>query len=168
MNVKRALMAVASVMLAMTLYSGAYANNGVEKEEFTFTWSDYYVACLDELVTSHVMVTLKSREFDTPSGIYHKVENWQYTWVITGQSSGNVWIGHGAAPYTELWYGPGGTLQFGENFVAIPVSGDGPKIREHYRFKATRNANGVRVVLIRDNLGVPPEDWWECFGEGKQ
>ncbi len=151
-------------MSAISLYSGASANNGATKYEFEGNSPDIYVTCLGEHISAHLMFTVVDHRFVTPSGKHHIMEHWQYIWEITGVLSGRTWFARGASTGT-INVGPGETAQWGENFVAIPITGDGPKIRFHYRFKATVNANGELVVPIRDLAGIPPEDWYECIGK---
>ncbi|MDH4055629.1 MAG: hypothetical protein OEV58_09655 [Gammaproteobacteria bacterium] len=164
MILRRKLIAASAILFAMTLHSGASANNGIDKYEWKNSFSDFYVACLGEMVSGDLSIVGKYHEFDTPSGKYHLVDNWQWTWVLTGQTTGRVWFARGASPWV-LNVGPGETFQYGESFVAQPISGDGPKLRFHYNFKVTVNANGELVVLNNGLDGVPPEDFYECFGK---
>ena len=115
-------------------------------------------------VRRDISIIGKYHEFDTPSGKHHLVDNWQFTWVISGQTTGRIWFARGASPYV-LNIGPGQTVQYGESFVGKPISGDGPKLRFHYRFKVTVNANGELVVLNDGLDGVLPQDRYKCFGK---
>ena len=164
MILRRKLIVASAILFAIALHSGVSANNGIDKYEQEINFSDFYVACLGEMISGNASIAGKYHEFDTPSGKHHLVDNWQYTWVLTGQTTGRVWFARGASPYV-LNVGPGETFQFGENFVAKLISGHGPKLRFHYRFKVTVNANGELVVLTDDLDGVPDEDLYECFGK---
>ena len=160
----RKLIAAAAILSAIALHSGASANNGIGKYEWNKGFSNRYVACLGETISAELDIVTKYHAFETPSGKYHVVDNWQYTWVITGQTTKRMWFARGASPFV-LNIGPGQTMQYGENFVAKPISGDGPKLRFHYRFKVTVNASGDLVVLNDDLDGVLEEDLYECFGK---
>ena len=160
---RRFLLLAAACALVLSI-SPASSKNGIDKYEWEINFTDFYVACLGEMLSGDVSIVGKYHEFETPSGKYHLVDNWQYTWVLTGQTTGRVWFARGASPFV-LNVGPGETFQYGESFVARPVSGDGPKLRFHYRFKVTVNANGELVVLNDGLDGVPSEDWYECFGK---
>jgi hypothetical protein len=152
------------ILSAIALASGASAKNGVETYKLDLGFSDFYVACLAEMISGEIEVSGRYHEFDTPSGKYHLVDHWNYLVTLTGQTSGRVWFARGVSPFV-LNIGPGETFQYGEAFVARPVSGDGPKLRLNYRFKATVNANGELVVLNDGTDGVPPEDIYECLGK---
>lgn len=144
----RKLVALAAGVSATLFISAAAANNGIQKYELNIH-NENYVACLGEHVAFDIKVLGSYHEFETPSGKYHLVDHWQYSWEFTGLLTGRTWFAKGASPVT--WnVGPGETYQQGENFVAIPITGDGPKFKLHYRFKTTVNANGELVVLIDD------------------
>ena len=161
MIIRRFLLLAAACALVLSV-SPASSKNGIEKYESEVNFTDFYVACLGEMLSGDVSIVGKYHEFETPSGKYHLVDNWQYTWELTGQTTGRVWFARGASPFV-INAGPGETFQYGESFVAKPVSGDGPKLRFHYRFKVTVNANG-ELVVFNDGLdGVPPENFYECF-----
>jgi hypothetical protein len=162
----RKLVALAASVSATLFISAAAANNGIQKYEMN-AHNQNYVACLGEDVAFDINITGSYHEFETPSGKYHLVDHWQYTWEFTGVLTGRTWFAQGASPVT--WnVGPGETYQMGENLVARPVTGDGPKLRLHYRFKTTVNANGELVVLIDDvDLlnGGNHLDFIQCIGK---
>jgi len=157
-------LAIAVALSATLLVSSAAAKNGVEKYEFDIHVPAFYIACLGEHVEINVSVTGKYHEFDTSSGKYHLIDNWQYTWEFSGLLTERTWIGRGATPLV-VNIGPGEASQWGESMVARPLTGDGPKFRYFYRFKATVNANGELVVLIDDLDGVDPGDYYQCIGK---
>lgn len=159
----RKLVALAAGVSATLFISAAQANNGIQKYEWNI-YNEHYVACLGEHVAFDINVIGSYHEFVTNSGMYHLVDHWQYTWEFTGLLSGRTWFAHGSSPLA-VNVGPGETDQWGENFVAIPVTGDGPKFKLHYRFKATVNANGELVVLIDDTDGGPHLDTIRCIGK---
>jgi hypothetical protein len=163
---RRKLVALAAGVSTTLFISAAAANNGIQKYELNFQNSTY-VDCLGEYVTFDVNVSASYHEFVTASGKYHLVDHWQYTWEFTGESTGHTWFAQGASPFAQN-IGPGQTLQFGENFVARPVTGDGPKFRLHYRVKVTQNANGELVVLMDDVdflNGGNHLDFIQCIGK---
>lgn len=162
----RELVALAAGLSATLFISAAGANNGIQKYEFN-KHVETYVACLGESVAIDINIIGASHEFVTASGKYHLVDHWQYTWELRGLLSTHTWFAHGASP-VAVNVGPGETVQMGENLVAIPVTGDGPKLRLHYRFKTTVNANGELVVLIDDAdflNGGNQLDLIKCFGK---
>ena len=157
--------AIAAIMSAMSVHpAAASAGSGIERIEFNKSFSNYYVNCLGETISGELSIVAKYHEFDTPSGKYHLVDNWQYTWLLTGEITGRAWFARGASPFV-FNAGPGTTNQYGESFVAQPIAGDGPKLRFHYGFKVTVNANGELVVLNDGLDGVPYGDFYECFGK---
>jgi len=159
----RKLVALAAGVSATLFISAAAANNGIQKYELNIQ-NQHYVDCLGEDVAFDINVIGSYHEFVTASGKYHLVDHWQYTWEFTGLFSGRTWFAHGASPYS-LNVGPGETFQWGENVVARPVTGDGPKFRLHFRFKSTVNANGELVVLIDDVDGGDHLDFIQCMGK---
>jgi hypothetical protein len=164
MTLNRRLIAGAAILCAMALHSGASANNGTATYETGFSFNDFYVACLGEMLSGEVSIDGRYHEFDTPSGKYHLIDKWKYTFVLTGLTSGYKWFGSGVSPFVQN-IGPGEAFQFQDNWLAKPVVGDGPKIRVHIRFKVTVNANGELVVVIDDAAEVPQEDWYRCLGK---
>jgi len=163
----RKLVALAAGVSATLFISAAVANNGIQKYEWKKTIPGLYVACLNEIVAIDINIIESYHEFDTASGKHHLVDHWQYTWEFRSLSSDRTWFARGSSPFAQN-IGPGETVQFGENIVAIPVTGDGPKLRLHYRFKMTVNANGELVALIDDvDLlnGGDHLDFIQCIGK---
>ena len=163
MNLDRRSIA-AAILFGMALHSGASANNGTDTYETSLSFSDFYVACLGEMVSADVSIDGLYHEFDTPSGKHHLIDHWKYTVELTGLTTGRKWFGRGGSPLVSN-VGPGETLFFQDNWQVRPIFGDGPKIKVHVRFKVTVNANGELVVLNDDADGVPPEDLYQCFGK---
>ena len=159
----RKLVALAASVSVTLFTSAAAANNGIQKYPLNIQ-GQHYVECLGEDVAFDINVIGSYHEFETKSGKYHLVDHWQYTWELTGDQTERTWFAHGASPFS-LNVGPGETFQWGENFVARPVTGDGPKLRLHFRFKVTVNANGELVVLIDDVDGGEHLDFIQCIGK---
>lgn len=164
MILKRRLIAVAAMLSALVLHSGASASNGIDTYETSVSYPDFYVACLGEMVRGEISLVGLYHEFDTPSGKYHLVDHWRYSVELTGLTTGNKWFGRGFSPWV-LNIGPGQAFQAQDNWRVRPVSGDGPNIRVHLRIKMTVNANGELVVSNDDFASAPQEDWYQCFGK---
>lgn len=164
----RKLVALAAGVSATLFISAAAASNGIQKYEWKKSIPELYVACLGESVAIDINIIGSYHEFETASGKYHLVDHWRYTWEFRSLlTSERTWFAHGATPFSQN-IGPGETVQFGENFVARPVTGNGPKFKLHYRFKVTQNANGELVVLIDDvDLlnGGNHLDFIQCIGK---
>jgi hypothetical protein len=163
----RKLVALAAGVSATLFFSAAAANNGIQKYEWKKSIPELYVACLNDIVAIDINIVGSYHEFDTASGKHHLVDQWQYTWEFRSLSSDRTWFAHGATPFSQN-IGPGQTLQFGENFVARPITGDGPKFKLHYRVKVTQNANGELVVLMDDVdflNGGNHLDFIQCIGK---
>jgi len=155
MIARRFVVSLVLIVSSISPFSSAVANNGITKYEDVITFEDYST-CLGENISGLASVTGIVHNFDTPSGTFHYTEDWYFTIVITGGSSANTWLARGASPYVENAGQGSANLQFTENWVAIPLSGDGPKLRVNYIFKLTVDANGKLVVFIDQSEGVDP------------
>jgi len=164
MILNRRLIAATAILCAMALHSGASANNGTETYETSFSFTDFYAACLGEMVSGNVSIDGLYHAFDTPSGKFHIIDHWKYTVELTGMTTERKWFGRGVTPAQQN-IGPGETFHYQDNWQVRPIFGDGPKIKVHMLFKVTVNANGELVVLNDDSDGVPPEDFYQCFGK---
>lgn len=174
MNLTKNFVVLMIAVFAILLGSFALAKNPFQTEEFEIIIPDpddpgdpgtgMYISCLDEYVGIHVFVTIRFREFDTPSGNNHYIEYWKSEAEWTGLGGTNrTWFSHGHSP-GAFHVGPGDIGQWTSHEMAKPVAGDGPKFRYNQRFKYTFNANGDLKVLWE-----PPEDladWIRCLGPG--
>ena len=161
MNVMNRLLVVAASVLAIFFGYSAVAKSPFQVIEFEFPLAPEWVSCLGEPVSGYVWVTLKSREFETPSGNYHYIEYWIFDAEWIGQDTSRVWLGKGQSPGT-VHTAKGEVGQWTSRELARPVVGDGPKFRYNMRFKYTVNANGDLKVFYEPP--VPLDDWIRCLG----
>ena len=88
----------------MGFCGAALANNKMQTIEFDggIPSSDpVWVECLGEYVYGPFHVTAKTHAFETPSGTFHFVENWDLTQELTGASTGRVWLIKSVSPATD-------------------------------------------------------------------
>ena len=163
MKLQLRLLAIAMLVIAAFSFSTVQANNGVEIFEYEDVVEGLYLDCVGETLTKQLFVRGKFHAFVTPAGKFHFIENWTYTTIFTGETTGRIWTGHGAGP-TVFNLGPGETLQLRERGVQKPLTGDGPKFKYSMYLMWTSNANGDFVVY-QDMLNVPFEDVAECIGK---
>ena len=165
MNMIRQLANTVVAGAATLMVFSASANNGIERYPVYLPPNPgFWVACLNEYVAISSTIFAAYHEFDTPSGKFHFFERWDYEWEITGLSSQDTWFARGSWAETRS-FGPGVIVQWTENILALPVTGSGPKLRMHLRFKTTVNANGDLVVLHDDYDWSQAAYFFECFGK---
>jgi len=151
--------------VATLICFGANANNGIQRYKVDVPDNPgFYVACLNEYVAIKNNIYGAYHEFNTPNGKFHYFERWDYEWTLTGLSSLNTWFARGSWAEARS-IGPGMTIQWVENMMALPVTGDGPKLRMHLRFKMTVNANGELVVSHDDYDWSQVAYFFECVGK---
>ena len=164
MNVIRQL-AVTVVAGAATLVClGANANNGLQTVTLDLSHPGFYTACLGELLEIKTHAVISYHEFNTPKGKYHYFEKFDATAEITGLTSQDTWFAR-MSYASPIKVGPGQTAQWTENWIALPVTRDGPRLRMHLRFKMTVNANGDLVVDHDDYDWSQAEYFLECIGK---
>jgi len=163
MNLHKQLAILTAAMFATLIGPLVFAKTPFQTVEFSFSDEGIYIGCLGESVDVHTSVTVRYREFETPSGNYHYVDDWRFdsewvgvltgwTWLSKGHSTGVI---NDGSAYVEQWTG---------HEMAFPVTGDGPKFRYNQLFKLTVNAKGELKVLK-----LPPEDINDlirCLGPG--
>ena len=127
MNLTKKTAILAAAVFATLLGSSAVANSQWQIDEFDFVNPAEYVSCLGEHVSAHVWVTIRYREFETPSGTSHYIEyyTWDAEWI--GQLTGNVWISYGRSP-GSFHGGKGEVGQWNSRELAIPVVGGWPQV----------------------------------------
>ena len=158
--IKNAVVLLAASFAAM-LGSSAAATSMWQTLEFDEPSPITYVGCLGEEVSGHVWYSIRYREFDTPSGNSHYIEYWTWDAEMIGLATGRVWLSKGKSP-GSFHAAKGEAGQWTSSELAIPVVGDGPRLRYNMRFKYTFNANGELKVLA-----LPPDDvndWFRCLG----
>ena len=131
-------------LMAMPAFAGD--SRGIEFTEEESVW-ETYVPCLAEYIDEFAVIRVSYHEFQTPSGTFHIVGNWQVTSLWLGQNSGDEWVGHGNSPYQLNGKLEKGVVeQFVSNYHMKPLSADAPPIKVQFRFKVTVNANGELVI----------------------
>jgi len=151
-------------VIATFLGLSAAAMSPFQTEEFDVIQPPEYVSCLGEHVSSRAWVTIRFREFETPSGTAHYIEHWTWEIEYIGQVTGRIWFGHARSP-GSFHAGKGEVGQWTSREMAVPVVGDGPKFRYNLRFKYTFNANGELKVFYQEPTHTL-DDWIRCLGPG--
>ena len=140
--------AMLSVILGFS--ASAMADNGIQTVEFDLNIpppDTVFVDCLNEYITGVTSITAKMHRFETPSGIIHMVNNWSYTTLFTGQSTGRHWTNRGVAPQHQNILKNGETLGINDSSLARPVD-EGPMWKVNYNFKLRVDANGDPAVAV--------------------
>jgi hypothetical protein len=163
------------VVLMVAVFVTFLGSSVAAKNPFQVTYDEVfidppvYISCLDEPVSAHVLITIRYREFETPSGNYHRISYWTWDSVWTGEWTGRVWHGKGQSPDSMLvrdWDVLRGVMQWTSRELARPVPvediEDGPKFRYNQRFKITYNENGDLKVLYEPPVSIA--DWIRCLG----
>jgi len=161
MKATRIAVVILAAAFATLLGSFAVAKSMWQTVEFEEFLDIGYVGCLGEDLTSHYWITIRYREFQTPSGTSHYIDHWTWDGELVGQATGRVWLSTGGSA-GSIQAAAGEVSQWTSNEVAIPVVGEGPRLRYNQRFKYTVNANGELKVFA-----APPDslsDWFRCLG----
>ena len=141
----RKILTVVVSCAAILSISPASANNGIQFYEFDFA-ETVYIDCLNEWVDLEEHISGAVHVFTTPSGNFHVHDNWKFSVIWTGVSSGHIWIGHLTSPY-QFNDGPAMVEQWSVKGVQKPITEGAPKFFWTATFKTTVNANGEVVVL---------------------
>ena len=134
---------------------GAFAKDPVGNEVLPFEFDNppVYNHCVGEIVTRHVVGETRYQEFETPSGVFHIVDQWRFKVTQTGTISGRVWVGYGVSPFQLNTKVEKGQVQQWVNNVKFVVPGEkSPSFFYKDDFKITVNANGELVVLHEEDL----------------
>jgi hypothetical protein len=161
MKLFRNYVVLAAALLITVIGSSAMAKSMWQIIEFDNPIEPGYVSCLGEEVGGYIWVTIRSREFETPSGNFHYIEYWTWEAEWLGETTGRVWLGDGKSP-GAFNAAKGEVGQWTSRELARPIAGDGPRFRYNVRFKYAVNANGDLRVFYE-----PPEalnDWIRCLG----
>ena len=162
MHLNKKVAVLAAAAFATLLGSSAVAKSQWQIIELDYGYPPEYVSCLGEHVSSYYWVTLRYREFETPSGNSHYIEYWTWESEYVGQVTGRVWLGKGQSPGTSH-VAKGEVSQWTSRELARPVVGDGPKFRYNLRFKVTVNANGELKVFYEEP-SFALDDTVRCLG----
>lgn len=161
MNVTRISVVFLAAAFSTLVGSSAVAKSMWQTVEFEEFLDIGYVSCLGEELASHYWITITYRELGTPGGTFHYIDHWTWDGELIGQATGRVWLSTGrSAGSTQA--AKGEVSQWTSNELAIPVIGEGPRLRYNQRFKYTVNANGELKVFF-----APPDslsDWFHCLG----
>ena len=114
---KKCVVLVAAAFVAL-LGSSAVAKTPWQTFDIDFPIDLGYVDCLSEEVSGHFWATIRTREFETPSGNYHFTEPWTWETVWIGQATGRIWIGRGGSPGGVTNTGKGQVVQFTSHELA--------------------------------------------------
>ena len=131
----------------------------------TPVYTDVGIDCLDKNVDIYrYNFVFGERNIITPSGIYHKIEyfEWDEAWIAP--TDGSTWVGHGISPGASNGVPETrGVRQWTSHIKLTPVEGtDGPSFMYNIRFKLTANANGEPKVFF---LPQSIDDWnIRCVG----
>jgi hypothetical protein len=147
MSLPKRLVLLVSAIFATLLASFAVAKNPFQTMEAENSFSNVYIDCLGETVSGTSYITIKYREFETPSGNYVYVEHWTWTADYLGDTTGRIWFSNAVSPGTQN-AGPAATGMYTSVEVAKPVGFKGPTVITHARWKYTVNANGELKVLF--------------------
>ena len=161
MKMTRISVVILAAAFVVLLGSTAVAKSMWQTDSFDEPVDIGYVGCLGEELAGHVWFTIRYREFETPTGNSHYIEYWTWDAELIGQATGRVWLSKGKSP-GSFHAAKGEVGQWTSNELAIPVVGEGPRLRYNQRFKYTVNANGELKVFF-----TPPEslsDWFRCLG----
>jgi hypothetical protein len=139
------------------------ADNGVQTRFFTWSFCSpemplpdgttdcpmppAYVDCLGEfLVGSHDVLTTY-RTFTTASGVEHLMDNWRYSSLFYGVSSGRAWVAKGVSPFGSNSATARGatTSMYVEHQTMKPIA-DGQMFTGKVSYLMTWNADGELVV----------------------
>ena len=134
----------AMFLVVMGFCVPAMANNGMQTIEYDLNIpapDTVFVDCLNEYITGVTSITARVHEFETPSGIVHILDNWSFTTVFAGQSTGRAWTNRGVSPYHQNILKNGETLGYTDNSLARPVD-EGPMWRANTNFKLRFDADG--------------------------
>ena len=137
--------------------SSASASNGIQFSEFPLQETGFLGDCIQEEVLYDEWVLLRTHEFTTPSGVFHRLMSIEFVQTITGLSTGRTWFGQFHSSINTN-VGPGSTFNVAVRGVADPVTGDGPKFLWKFDLKTTVTPDGDLVV------SKGPEGVAKCIG----
>ena len=155
------------VPLALAALLAAPAVAGDSRGIVTYTGSDasvppFYLDCVNETVSVAATYEARFHQFTTASGTTHVLDNWRYTTLYTGLTSGRQWIGSGVSPlHANTRVIPGVTYGFtSASRMVLLGGGPNPAFVFTNNYKLTINALGEVVVQI---VPVPGEPY-VCLG----
>ena len=154
---------IAAVALTLAA-SGASAKDPVGNEVLPFEFDNpqVYNHCVGEIVNGHVIGETRYQEFETPSGTFHVVDQWQVKIIDTGTISGRVWVGYGVSPFQlNTRVEKGQVQQWVSNIKFMPLDEKAPAYFYQNNFRVTVNANGELVVL---HEAESMESAYRCLG----
>jgi len=77
---KKCLYSLFAAAALMLVVSGAHAKDPVGNEVLPFEYDNpqVYIHCVGEIVNGHVVGETRYHEFETPSGVFHIVDQWSF------------------------------------------------------------------------------------------
>lgn len=161
---QRKLAVLSAGLLASLLATSAIADKK-DVQIYTDSWGEIvFIDCLGEYFQFSQNITAAYREFVTPSGVYHYVEDVRTESLYVGLSSGREYVATGHSPGRQA-AGPANAGGWTYLEKAVPVDGKGPGFMYHSNVQWTFNANGDLKVFIWYH--EPWEETLRCVGPGK-
>ena len=155
------------IAVATLVAGGAFAKGpiGTVIVPFEFEVPSFYVPCLGEEVGGVVFGEARYHEFETPSGVFHVLDQWTFKSYRYGLSSETVWLGNQGSPFQwNTKIDKGEVQQWVSRGRFVPLDGHAPAFVGQDTFKVTINANG-ELVVMRDE--TPDGEDMRCVGPGK-
>ena len=152
---KRFIVSLSAVAALTLVAGGALAKDPVGNEVLPFEFDNppVYNDCVGEIVNGHVVGETRYHEFETPSGVFHIVDQWRFKVYQTGTISGRVWVGYAVSPLQmNTRVEKGQVVQWVSNIKFIAPGEKAPAYFYQDDFKITVNANGELVVLHEEDL----------------
>lgn len=122
----------------------------------------FYLDCVNEVVSITSTYEARFHRFETTSGTTHVLDNWRYSTLYTGLTTGRQWLGTGVSPlHFNARIVPG--LVYGFTSASRMSLLDGPPNPAFIftnNYKLTMNALGEVVVEIVPVSGEP----YVCLG----
>jgi hypothetical protein len=153
------------IRLASFLFGAAFcATTLASNSPTTITFEEprrFFVSCLAEYMSGTIYVTARRQVVATPSGNFHMLDNWFYTLVVTGESTGRSWISRRAvSPGSYSSSDHGDTFWFTDMAHMIPVD-EGPTWVFNTSLRVRFDENGN---VISESEKFATDEFIRCLG----